>query len=570
MLSLLRLQRLWGSYVRPLKRLSGEGKLGVERLEDRRVLAGNVYVTFSNNTLTVNGDDLANSFSITRAGDAVLVSAASGTTLFSHGQKVDLGSRGYGVSDFSKLAIKINGKGGDDRITVGSTLGETYAHHVLGMKSLTIDTGAGADELNIDSVRINQTGTSKITLGSSSQLDADYFDVNGLYVVGGLDVLMGGGNDYFDFDSNTNVLRRLLVDLGAGDDSGYIDWGQYGSLNVKLGAGNDYFYTGLESSSFMPVMVGGDVTFDGGDGDDRLRFNHVDFKSLLSIKTGNGNDRVDFEGDLKVFSTATIDAGHGNNVVTMKKAAFSGALNVNAGTGNDQFTFGGDLSTTYWATKINAGSGNNVVNFKKTTLGGALTVTTGHGNDQIKFDGALSVNGKLTLTTNGGNDNVTIDSGGTVTGLVDANFGDGTNTFAIEWLSALGGFKYAGGSGIDTILVEDGLAAPTVVAKLGAGNDVVNIDGLAKSSTVAADKVEIDMGAGIDVLTGSYINVKDARIKLGAGNDVLSIVSSVISVYAQIDGGSDADHGYFTGTVPTRASGKLKISYFESGNILHI
>ncbi|MBL9095091.1 MAG: hypothetical protein JNL96_27990, partial [Planctomycetaceae bacterium] len=47
MLSLLRLRRLWGSYVRPLKRLSGEGKLSVERLEDRRVLAGNVYVTFS-------------------------------------------------------------------------------------------------------------------------------------------------------------------------------------------------------------------------------------------------------------------------------------------------------------------------------------------------------------------------------------------------------------------------------------------------------------------------------------------------------------------------------------------
>jgi len=505
-------------FTRERKLRSRDGRresLAVEVLEPRLALAGNVVASLSGGTLTIAGDDQANDFTVERVGSSVVVTGNHGTTIALKGQKTGAASQTFAVADFTKLSLNIGGKGGADRITVGSS--EPASDFTF--KGLTLDSGAGADYIRINNVRLLQGGTNKITLGSS-RADNDYLEINGLNVFGGLDVVTGGGDDYVHFEVNTAVTKRLLLDLGAGNDIAGVDSGFYGSLDVKLGDGVDDFRLGFDTSAGKPLRVGGAAKFDGGNDVNRFIFDFVQFGSSLSLKGGAALDLVTFR-QLSVVSTTTIDVGNGENFVGFDGATFHNALTLKSGTGNDAFLFQGNFN-----------------------VNGKLLATTGAGNDYLEMGGA-----------------------GVVTGSFDAQFGGGNNTLVIETLAAYGGFIYSGGAGIDWIGIEHGLTTKSLSVRLGAGDDFLGIDGLAKSNKFdGLDKVDVDAGAGHDTVTVASVFAKELRINLGAGNDALTAVNVFASIFAQIDGGTNSDTGYLSGQTPSLSS-KRKFAGFEIGNL---
>lgn len=581
-----------------------EARLGVEALDKRLALAGNVVASLSGTTLTITGDDLDNHVTVFRSATGIQVGGQSGTNITLKANTPGAVSQSFAVADVSKLSIRIYGKGGADKVSLFA-----LDSNPLTIKSLTVDLGAGADNLSITQTRLMQTGTNAITLGTASQTDNDQVEINGLQVHGNLSVALGGGSDYFESNFGFNVGGKFSLDTSSGDDTAYVDAGTYGSLDVRLGEGNDNVRLGYNTTASNYMRVIGAASVDGGNGTNGVSFLYMDFDSTVSVKGGTGRDVVTFESTFTAAGKLTANLGSGDDLVQIDgNGSVSGAVDVFLGEGNNEFLV--ESLSVGAGFKYNGGAGNDVLDIEDGMLvTGAISITAGNGANQLTLDaqatGAFTYSGgtgidtlnlgvfyigtaatfstgagddairlddfraggNAVFNTSTGNDLVEIDGLGSVIGVFDAQLGEGHNTLTVETLSAAGGFKYTSGAGVDYITIEDGLLTKTVTVKTGAGNDVINVDGIAKTVLLAnVDKIDLDTGAGDDLVVVSYVFATDVRVKLGAGYDELSATSMVISTFAQIEGGSELDFGYFSGSFPSLPS-KLKVTGFESGNL---
>ena len=138
-------------------------RFGVERLEEKRPMAGDVAVMFSGGTLEIQGDDLDNAISVVQAPNGTLtirgVADANGVATTVNGRasvsfasasiqnaqiKMAGGNDTVVVRDLrSANDISIETEAGDDRVTMsGATAGA----------SLLVKTGVGADRVVLTSV----------------------------------------------------------------------------------------------------------------------------------------------------------------------------------------------------------------------------------------------------------------------------------------------------------------------------------------------------------------------------------------------------------------------------------
>ncbi|MCY3007654.1 MAG: hypothetical protein NTV29_16990 [Planctomycetota bacterium] len=133
-------------------------RLGVERLQARELLAGDVTAAVTNGFLVVRGDDAANELTIERiSGDRVQVTGATGTTINGLTQPAVLRVRkGYDIAT----------GGGDDKLTV-------IGLNAFGRYEIRMDLGIGNDTLvasNLLAQRIHSgggDGNDSITLRNS-------------------------------------------------------------------------------------------------------------------------------------------------------------------------------------------------------------------------------------------------------------------------------------------------------------------------------------------------------------------------------------------------------------------
>ena len=112
------------------------------------------------------------------------------------------------------------------------------------------------------------------------------------------------------------------------------------------------------------------------------------------------------------------------------------------------------------------------------------------------------------------------------------------------------------GAGNDTLIVNGSGSATNV--DLGAGNDELIVSGASASITGT-----INLGAGEDDLTVSGGSIANAKINLGANNDVITITSVKDNglAGATIDGGAGRDTLIVSGDISTK--GTLKLSNVE-------
>ena len=170
-------------------------RLGVEQLQARVLLAGDVTAAVTNGFLVVRGDNAANELTIERiSGDRVQVTGATGTTINGLTQPAVLRVRkGYDIAT----------GGGDDKLTV-------IGLNAFGRYEIRMDLGAGNDTLvasNLLAQRIHSGG--------------------------------GDGNDSITV-RNSRSRRGSGVGGGAGDDTMVLENLRFGNGScIDGGTGND-------------------------------------------------------------------------------------------------------------------------------------------------------------------------------------------------------------------------------------------------------------------------------------------------------------------------------------------
>ena len=102
--------------TRPAKR---RRSLGVEKLERRDLLAGNVAADIRNGSLAIRGDNQGNQILVERSGTDITISALDDTTTI-NGQAGPVTLSGY------RKNMQVNMRGGDDIVQFANAADELF------------------------------------------------------------------------------------------------------------------------------------------------------------------------------------------------------------------------------------------------------------------------------------------------------------------------------------------------------------------------------------------------------------------------------------------------------------
>lgn len=299
--------------------------LGVENLEGRALLAGDVSVNVVDGNLIIRGDEADNSISIAagaEAGAYVItgLATAAGDTTINGGPETIFNASGV-TGD-----IDVRLRDGDDAQTVGAiNVAEDLKISMgQGDDTVTLETGVSvAGELSIktDGGDDNITATG-VTVGESAHISAGTGDDT----VSLTDLLVEGEEEEEESLSNGRGLGRLgglLQNLfgGEGNGLGY----EEGYVKVDLGSGDDTLsVSGLTAAKFQ--LRGGsgddDATLSGlivdrlhadlGHGDDSLAVSASTIDRMFA-KLGDGDDDLSLAADVSISASLYIDGGRGTD-----------------------------------------------------------------------------------------------------------------------------------------------------------------------------------------------------------------------------------------------------------------
>lgn len=400
------------SYKRSLTRRnrSARQSLGMESLERRTVLAGNVTAQLLGPTLLLTGDSL---------GNAVVVASVAGGkfAVVSDGSTTINGSTEPFVTTKSVRNIVANLGAGNDGISFSNTaqgvadqlaeLGiDPPPFDVKGLQSdidavaagatrfvlpgsLTITTASGTDLVSIigsvgGSVAVNlgsaptgpESGNALFIGGS---IPAHASSVNGsmpVYAssIGGALSVVGGAQTDFVALANTMVAGGVSVALGGGANDCELSESSVGSLtytggsgadtidafdvrvrygvSIVTGAGEDDVY--LHEHGGPQTVVGGSLVVDTGAGRDYVEISAA-VSGVLSLVTGSGDDEVRIY-ETSVGLNAVIDTGAGNDEASIRLSRIRYSLIAAMGVGNDDLEI---ESTTAFAGFLYGGPGRN-------------------------------------------------------------------------------------------------------------------------------------------------------------------------------------------------------------------
>lgn len=185
----------------PIHRPAG---LGVESLEGRAVMAGDVAVSVEIGDLVITGD--AN-------GNGVQVAQINATTFSVMG--TDNGGRttvnGAGAAQvFANVTgnIRVNLKGGDDVFRIG---GESDASRMVLPGSLSIGGGAGHDTVAVQDLTTLANGTISIKTGAGK----DSVSVDGVVGPKAIAIATGDQNDTVRVTNSRSHLLHVLTEQGS-------------------------------------------------------------------------------------------------------------------------------------------------------------------------------------------------------------------------------------------------------------------------------------------------------------------------------------------------------------------
>ncbi|MBN8601562.1 MAG: hypothetical protein J0M26_11080 [Planctomycetes bacterium] len=424
-------------------------RLGVESLEDRRLLAGNITATFIGGNLVLRGD---------AADNAVLIAQTSANKISITG-KSDSGS-----------ATTINGLAGPVVFTGA-------------LNSIDADLGGGNDQFLVGN---SSSDVNKLNDEILTGRAASFSGLASARTVVRYGISVRGGNGVDSVAIIADVGGDVYVDLGANNDGIGIQGSVVkGSVVVDGGAGE------LSNFIIRGTSVSNQVVINGGAGVNRVIVG-TSSASGLTINTRDSNDSVDVTS-ANIANSIVLNTSGGNDSILVSGTAIGGSLRVNAGFGDDSISI--DNASIRLDAIILAGVGNDTVQLTskkpstgvvatQTVVGWTLLIDLGLGND-------VAVIGST----------ATGDSAVKVTGFVTLIGSDGVDSLT-AWNSQFGnGSTVDMGRGNDTVSLSSVTVARGLSIFLGAGDDELTL------AATAAAFAELYGGLGSDgsKLTGNQL-----------------------------------------------------------------
>ncbi len=356
--------------------------------------------------------------------------------------------------------------------------------------------------------------------------NADEIRITGLPTSGGATTVNGQASitvELIDFD---RVIELIQSDLGAGDDSVFFENATIQTnIDIDTGAGNDDIeFTVTQVRGFVAIVGDGvdDFTLD--------TFHAVDDVSFRVEQVG-----VADVNDARIFGNLNIASTGRNNSAT-------DWVNV---TNSD--IVGGDIMITTdkagraWVTDSTATGvsimalrgGDADYNVEASTIG-SLSMSTRGGNDSLHI-GSNDISGSVTVLSRGGNDDITFDNVD-IGGAVDVQSGGGNdNLFADQ--GTWGDTSIKTNSGDDNVTVFDTTFTASLLINTARGEDEL----LVSNISVDGD-VDLIGGRDEDVFEVVFGDIgADLNIRMGSGNDELTVRNNTVGESALWDGQSGID-----------------------------
>lgn len=337
----------------------------IESMEIRTLLAGNVLASLSNGTLSLTGDDSANTVAVTVSEGNVVVRGLSGTTI--NGAATDF----VAVTGSSTIAgsLKISLGGGNDTAAVGAVT-------ITG--DLSFNGGSGDDVLGLK--------------GTTLQGDLTSSDDNGKSSFSVVDSTINGSVDIEEAEVFSLKNSTVADDVEVGERTRA--HGLFSSLLGLLGSLDRWgILNRLESHGVISRLQQARSAVDS-------RFGEAGMSNPLSSL---------LDGLLSALDT-TVPAGDPSQIV-LDDATVKGRVQI------DLPNKGGNVvisdSTVEGSQMIRGGNAADLVNISSSTLQGYSNTSLGRGNDLLRTEGTNKFEGVAVALGGSGSDALQTSAGTT-------------------------------------------------------------------------------------------------------------------------------------------------------------
>jgi len=333
--------------------------------------------------------------------------------------------------------------------------------------------------------------------------------------VGQLVIHDGQGDSTVNFGTGARVLKTVTIDGGGGlgNDAAHFTDAIVGGSITKTDFGK-----GSDQLSIASSIVGGAVTYtaDSDSPNFSIQSNSVVKGPVNVTYTGGGTSGVTLAG---LLGSINVTAGGGNDVVTLGAANIMGKVTLKLGDGNNTLNYGS--SQTSGNVSITGGLGSTTVTVNSgSQIYGSLTVAAPLASSATVTVSTAGIAGKLSVLSGAGGDNLTVTSSNVIGGIV-AKLGAGDNGVNLATVGSAGGVALVTRVGADTA-VTSGLAIKGMFsAALGDGVNSVGVRG-------SIGGLKLTTGIGKDTFTLQNLFVRGATsITSGAGDDTLNIADGL-------------------------------------------
>ena len=554
---------------RPDNRRSG---LGMESLEARSLLAGDVVVTLSNNVVKIIGDFEANDIVITGGADGEITveSGADATT-------INGGTDPVTVSTQSDLRIQMNGgadivtfngNGGDlqrDLFVEGGSGDNTFAltgGYTIGRR-LTITNGAGFDTVTLDEVTTgdayiaNAAGGSLVTISNTSVGSG----TAGLSIVNGA---AGALSNDVDIDT-LSVVRSLLIQNGGGAATVTIDEASIGDdvtirnangdtaitigASAPLEVADDFFVrlgNGTNSLTMTGGTIGGGAQLTYGTGESTNLLDGVAIDENLIITSGAGDSSVTLNAADVGLTVNVINNGTGNRTLAITDGTIGGRLQNTNGNGDHLIELGtlGLLDIGQQVIIRNGKSSAAVgttLRVEDINVVQSFSILNGNGDHLMQFGqsgGAVNIGGVLNINSGNGDQDVTVDNATIGSDLWiqngTATAGSSVQVAVTTPVTVGRDMRVRYGSGGSTTVVNAVTVDRNFFLTAQSGDDVATLEGTATGDLTINGTTNFDFGIGNDTLnlgtdTSAVTNLNGyVHARMGYGDDTVLIGEATI------------------------------------------
>jgi len=364
-----------------------------------QIWLGGVTVTKNVTIKTGDAEDYA-AVSEVWEGDAATPSLIEGTL------SVDIGKGGGGIQlDESTVKKDVSFKAGDAPVGEDDFSNTVEVRDAEVEGKLTVTLGKGDATVWLNQTVVNKDVKITTNNGDDEIYVAPVFEVAGLagegeddfenFFGGKVTVNSGNGVDQVVVASS-EVLGALSVKTGDGEDAVAL-WQVAAGSTVSINTGND-----SDLIAAAELQAAGNVTVNSGNAgagfNDQVILTGSEMAKNLSVKTGNGDDRVGI-GDSDNIDAALADLlaefGWDGLGIEAGPVAVLGKFSVGTGSGSDDLSIGWcDIAGS---AAVDMGSDSDGCEILDTTVGAGASVKMGAGDDELAVWGTDVLAGKVTL-----------------------------------------------------------------------------------------------------------------------------------------------------------------------------